>query len=45
MMSGGKMSDGDGLRLETKKLYSEAGCEYGKNDVVFVELYDVCVGG
>jgi hypothetical protein len=43
--SGGMTSDGDGLRLETKKLYPEAGCEYGKNDVAFAESHDVCAGG
>jgi len=43
--NGGKTSDGDGLRLETKKLYPEAGCEYGKNDVAITESCDVCAGG
>ena len=42
---GAMTNDGDGLRLETSRLYPEAGCEYGKSDVAMTESLDVCAGG
>ena len=42
---GAMTNDGDGLRLETSRLYPEAGCEYGKSDVATTASVDVCAGG